>query len=308
VHGPTALAACRSCDPRAGIDDEVYTSAFWYGADFRPYLNSNGSPAGYAGEAWAQSLTFDIDREGNVEAALADARKLVSYHIDELGVPPEAITVFWSGAKGFAVELNTGLWLPLASINFPAIAREFCEGIASAAGVVIDPIVYTRVQPLRAPNSRHPKTGLHKRRIDTDVFLDGITAKGVLDLARSPEPFVLPSIDGIPSTDFLVARWDKARQAVESREADNAKRRAEIASGERAVSVNRLTRSFIAGEIERGERHRLLYSASRNLAEAGCPLAAIRGLLFEPADQSGLPPKDIEHGIACGFRDAQGAT
>lgn len=307
VHGPTALTAYRCCDPRADVDREAYLSGFWFGADFAEHLSGTGSPAGFTGEAWSPSLTFDIDREGDVEAALTDARKLVAAMLDSYAVPFEAVTVFWSGYKGLAIDLATALWRPRAAVDFPAIAREFCESIARAAGVAIDPAVYGKVQPLRAPNSRHPKSGLYKRRVEIEV-LDVITPRGIRDLARAPAPFDPPNLADIPSADFLAAHWDAARRVVESRAADAERRRAEIASGDRIATVNRRTRDFLACEIDEGDRHRLLFSAARNLAEIGCPLRAVRELLTKPAIDSGLTPRDVERGIRCGFDAATGAA
>jgi hypothetical protein len=68
--------------------------------------------------------------------------------------------------------------------------------------------------------------------------------------------------------------------------------------------VNKLTRAFLNGEVEAGDRHRLLYSAAANLAELGCPLSAVRALLTEPALDTGLPPKDVARQIECGHAAA----
>ena len=68
--------------------------------------------------------------------------------------------------------------------------------------------------------------------------------------------------------------------------------------------MNKLTRAFLNGEVEAGDRHRLLYSAAANLAELGCPLSAVRALLTEPALDTGLPPKDAARQIECGHAAA----
>jgi hypothetical protein len=68
--------------------------------------------------------------------------------------------------------------------------------------------------------------------------------------------------------------------------------------------VNKLTRAFLNGEVEAGDRHRLLYSAAANLAELGCPLSAVQALLTEPALDTGLPPKDVARAIENGHAAA----
>jgi hypothetical protein len=75
-------------------------------------------------------------------------------------------------------------------------------------------------------------------------------------------------------------------------------------NGERAASVNKLTRAFLAGDVDVGDRHRMLYSAAANLAELGCPLPAVRALLTEPALDLGLPPKDVARAVENGHAAA----
>jgi hypothetical protein len=169
--------------------------------------------------------------------------------------------------------------------------------------VAVDTGVFDRVRAFRAPNSRHPKTGLHKRFVPVEI-LDVVTVKGLLDMARTPEPFDVPSTDGVESADFLVAVWDQAGRAVAEKAAAAEQRRLELGNGDRAATLNRKTRAFLDGDVEVGERHSRLYSAAANLAELGCPLLAVRALLTERALDLGLPPKDVERAIVNGHAAA----
>ena len=126
------------------------------------------------------------------------------------------------------------------------------------------------MRALRAPNSRHPKTGLHKSFLPVDL-LDALSVDDVLACSQRPEPFEPPSLDGIESGDFLVADWDRAALAVAAKTAAIEQRLHGHADGERKGTVNQLTRSFLAGEVTVGNRHRVLFSAAANLAEIGCP-------------------------------------
>jgi hypothetical protein len=135
-------------------------------------------------------------------------------------------------------------------------------------------------------------------------ILDTVTAAGVLDMARTPEAFDPPSTAGVESADALADVWDRAAETVSARAAATEQRRQEVARGERALTVNRLTRAFLNGAVAVGERHKGLYSAAANLAEIGCPLPAVRALLTEPALNTGLPPTDVERAIDNGFARA----
>jgi hypothetical protein len=306
VDAATAFRAYCQCDGKAGVEREAYLSAFQFGADFAEHLARTGSPAGFAGSTWAPYLWCDVDRDesaGGIARALADTRRLVDTLDERFGVPRDVLLPFVSGGKGLHLGIPTALWAPPASGDFHAVARQFVETVAAEATVAVDAGVFDRVRAFRAPNSRHPKTGLHKRYVPVEI-LDAVTVSGVLDMARTPEPFDAPSTDGVGSADFLVAAWDRAARVVAEKAAVVEQRRHELANGDRAASVNKLTRAFLTGEVDVGDRHRLLYSASANLAELGCPLPAVRALLTEPALDLGLPPKDVARQIECGHAAA----
>jgi hypothetical protein len=306
VHAPTAFTAYCRCDAKAGVEREAYLSAFQFADDFAEHLARTGSPAGFAGSTWSPFVWLDVDRDeaaGGVARALADTKRLVDTLDERFGVPRGVLVPFVSGGKGMHLGIPTALWSPPASADFHAVARQFAETIAGAAGIAVDVGVFDRVRAFRAPNSLHPKTGLHKRYVPVDV-LDAVTVNGVLTLARTPEPFDVPSTDGVESADMLVAVWEGAVRAVAEKAAAAEQRRVEIASGGRAAGVNKLTRAFLAGDVDVGDRHRLLYSASANLAELGCPLPAVRALLTDPALDLGLPPKEVARQIECGHAAA----
>jgi hypothetical protein len=306
VEAARAFAAYCACDARAGVDREAYLSAFQFDDGFAEHLARTGSPAGFTGSTWAPFVWLDVDRDepaGGVSRALADTRQLVDTLDERFGVPRGVLVPFVSGSKGLHLGIPTALWLPPASADFHAVARQFAETIAAAAGVAVDAGVFDRVRAFRAPNSRHPKTGLHKRFVPVEI-LDAVTVDGVLGMARTPEPFEVPGTDGVESADMLVAAWDKAARAVANKSAAAEQRRLEVISGDRAGGVNRQTRAVLAGDVEVGDRHRLLFSSAANLAELGCPLSAVLALLTEPGLDLGLPPKVVARQIECGHAAA----
>jgi hypothetical protein len=79
------------------------------------------------------------------------------------------------------------------------------------------------------------------------------------------------------------------------------------------ATLNRQTLDFIRDGANVGDRHRLLFSASANLAEFGCPPALAHALLTEPALDCGLSPSEVRRQIDCGLShhtatDEQGAA
>jgi hypothetical protein len=300
--GP-ALGAYAACDPRAEIHREAYLSAFTYGEDFRSYLAETGSCRGFAGPCWSPWVWWDLDSPDDVSQALADARRLVAHLLQRYPVlDEEDLLVFFSGSKGFHVGLPT-FWCPAPSLAFPRVARRFAEEIAGECGASIDAGVYDRVRCFRAPNSRHPKTGLHKRRFAVEELLH-LTAERIRRLAERPEPFGLPEVN--TDNGRAALDWSECVRAVEQEAEEKARRRADGGCG--PVTLNRATLAFICDGAGVGDRHRLLFSAAANLAEFGCPPALAHALLTEAALDSGLPPREVARQIDCGLAHAPAPT
>jgi hypothetical protein len=304
VDADAALDAYRRCDARARADEESYVGVFRFGEDFATHLARVRSTAGFAGRTWATHVWLDIDRlpeQGGVARAISDSQRLVATLEERYLVPVEALAPFISGGKGCHIGLPTTLWSPAGGEGFHEVTREFATRIAAAADVMIDKSIYDRVRAFRAPNSRHPKTGLHKRFVPPQQF-GLLSLDDAMRLAASPAPFEWPDLTGESKLPSLVAEWQAATEAVAARRAAMDDRLRAIADGTEAVRVNRLTLDLIRGErVEVGDRHRVIYSAARNLAEAGAPRHLVVGLLREAALDTGLPPREVDRQLECGF-------
>jgi hypothetical protein len=297
VDAAAAFAAYCGCDPRAEVGREGYLSAFTYPEDFRRHLEETGSTRDYGGPCWAPWLWWDLDRENELDRALADARRLAAGILERYTVlDDDDLLLFFSGSKGAHVGLPV-TWGPAPSVIFNRAARRFAEGVAAAAGVSIDTGVYDKVRLLRAPNSRHPKTGLHKRRLSLDELFH-LSTDRVRELARAPVPFDPPAVT--VTNDRAAADWQATLREVEREAAAQAERHAATTNG--TPRLNRATLAFIREGADHGDRHRLLFSAAANLAEFACPPPLAHALLTEAALDAGLTPRDVHRQIECGLK------
>lgn len=288
------LAYCE-CDEKADTGAESYLSAFCFGDAFCRYIEKNRKTKGYTGETYSSWLWFDIDREDDFEQATIDARRLACGLGDRYAIDDELL-VFFSGSKGFHLGLPTSLWEPLPGLSFSAYCRAFAESIASLFKVGIDESVYDRVRAFRAPNSKHPKTGLHKRRVLVDELLH-LEPSRLRSMASEPEPFDLPRTPR--ASQQAIADWKAAVDAVDHKQAEIASRRP---LGCCPSSLNRSTLDFIREGSAAGDRARSLFSAAANLAEFGCSFELASALLSESALDSGLQPSEVRRQIECGIR------
>jgi len=296
VDHAAAFAAYAAADPRCELDKESYLSAFRFAADFRDHLDGTGSTAGFSGPCWSPWLWFDLDSE-QLHYAHQDAGALAAFLVERYGIDPGELLIFFSGVKGFHLGLPAVLWSPAPSLDFHRTARRFAERPAELASVTIDTGVYDKVRAFRAPNSKHPKSGLHKRRLTYDELLGPLAA--ILELAKAPAPFAVPEPTGTSET--AAADWQTAADQVKRESEAQAARRT---AGNGSATLNRATLDFIRTGAATGDRHRLLFSAAANLAEFACPAALAVALLEESALDSGLPPKDIRRQIECGLAAA----
>jgi hypothetical protein len=306
VSAVAVLEAYSRCEDRARVQEESYLSAFYFNEGFREHLKTAQTTRGFQGATWSPWIWFDIDREpseGGIDKALADVRRLGETLVGKFAVPEEQLVSFFSGSKGFHLGCPTSLWAPAGGPAFHRLARAFAEIVAGEAQIRIDTGIYDAVRAFRAPNSRHPKTGLHKRFIPSGQ-LGVLTSEDILDLARSPAPFELPVDFEVGSFDRLVAAWQEAEAHVASQDAAAAQRRA--AGPDAAVHVNQLTLDVIRGcNVAVGDRHRSIYSAARNLADCGASRELTVGLITEGARDLGLTPSEVARQIDCGWKDAQ---
>jgi hypothetical protein len=288
-----AFAAYAGCDEKANVQSEAYLSAFQFGSEFRQHLEMTRSTKDYAGLCCAAWHWFDIDREDDLEDATTDARRLSCFLLERYSLDDDALLLFYSGSKGYHVGLPTALWKPESSNEYHRIARQFAERLAELASVEIDTGVYDKVRAFRAPNSRHPKTGLYKRRLSCEELL-GLKLEAIQRMAAEPEPFELPTLPA--RNQHAVDDWQAAIEQV-AKQAES--RRQHKAEG--TVRLTNETRHFICEGAENGDRHRALFRAAANLAELDCPRALAHELLTESGLDCGLKPSDVKRQIDCGL-------
>ena len=176
--------------------------------------NGTEKPAinGPCGADW---LFWDIDRPDDLAIALRDARRLAGAILDRYReLDDDDLLVFLSGGKGVHVGIPTGSGSPSprrASMRPPS-----CSPWLTASGPRSSSMasIYSKTRLFRAPNSRHPKTGLFKRRLALDE-LTHLKPEAIVELARHPEPFRVPRRAGaVPDRGRRLAEARPGRRAA----------------------------------------------------------------------------------------------
>ncbi|VTR91692.1 DNA primase, small subunit OS=Rhodopirellula baltica SWK14 GN=RBSWK_05111 PE=4 SV=1 [Gemmata massiliana] len=298
VSAEALFRAYHECD-EVNIEREAFGTVYQYpAAEYGAHVRRAGSPKGYDGPAACCRLVWDIDRP-DLGAALADARKLVTYLLDRYKAHAEnGLGIYFSGAKGFHVTLVAlPGFHPL--VHVPALVKLLCLTIARKAGATIDSAVYDRQRLFRLPNTRHPRTGLHKRFLEPEELFR-LNADRVRELARNPAGYGVPVV--CEDSETLADDWCDAEAQIIRAAPIGVSGVARREAPSSAPTVPKFVRDFIGfGDITDTGRAVTLFRCAAVLSESGTPPAVVRGLLEEPALKSGLDPREVEKQLAAGI-------
>ena len=296
VQAERLYAAFHELDDRTTPDREAYGTVFQYPhREYVAHVGRVGSPRGYDGPAACSRLVWDIDREADPAAALADARALARFVLGRYG--EAGFGVYWSGQKGYHLSLVAPPGFhPLPHV--PDVVKALCLAVARLAGVRVDGGVYDRQRLFRLPNSRHPYTGLYKRFLDPDDLFR-LDAGRVRDAARHAAGFAVPTVAELNPT--LEADWLDAEHRVLAGTPTGTTATTPRRAPSSCPMVPMYVRNFIGfADIQDPGRAVTLFRCAAVLAEGGTPPAVIRGLLEEPDLKSGLDTAEVEKQLAAG--------
>ncbi len=212
--------------------EECYASIFHFADDILLFLAEHrvdGRPsiAGYDGRVWAPFLPLDIDAhppDTAPAAALDLARRTYDVLVERWQVPPAAVHVYFSGAKGFHLLIDTrafGRVAPTRDLHrlFSRLRLDILRMLPDAARPSFDLAIGDKVRLLRLPNTRHAGSGLYKVPLSAEELRTCPMAE-IQALARAPRPLpgvtaagLLP-VEAVQAVPALVEMFGRARRAL----------------------------------------------------------------------------------------------
>ena len=301
-------ALCEGSDASL-LGQASFLSAYAFGPGFREYVQSGdggkkvGSVAGYSGVAYSPFLPFDIDRESedgtpDLERARQDTARLHEALVRR-GVPATDVLVFFTGNRGFHVQVPAGLFDARPTKGFAAIAGRVCKTIADDVGVILDHHMYSRLQSMRSPNSRHEKSGLFKVRLTLEE-LTTLPISDIIRLAGQPRPFPSPPMTSGPIAG-LVSLWSESERANQTAAAARSQ---PVPNAEGFHGITKETWDFLINGAREGERADRTFKAAANLSDFTSVEDLITALMARPTALCGLPPAEADGHIASAIRRA----
>ncbi len=184
-----------------------YATYFFYSDEIHTYMSaqppgSTSTLAGFTGKVWAPYFPMDLDNP-DLRLVLESVKNLASFFLHRWQVDPNGIQIYFSGAKGFHLMLNTRLFgritpsksLPLL---FDSIRRHIAQELPSEHRETVDLGIKDRVRLLRLPNTIHERSGLYKVLIPLEE-LNRIHPKEVKELARKTRSLQVTDETGLVS-------------------------------------------------------------------------------------------------------------
>ena len=172
-----------------------YTSVYDHGPDFEDYVKERGTCKGYKGAVRPRGAHFDIDRP-ELADAIRDTRRLGSRLVNDYGMPPEMIRFYFSGSKGFHVEVPSECFGGIeASVNAPEKVKNLALRILD--GMKTDTAVYDHNRLWRSPNTINSKTGLYKVPLSYDEVMN-LAVEDIEGLARGRRSVAHGAPDPVP--------------------------------------------------------------------------------------------------------------
>jgi hypothetical protein len=201
---------------------EVYRSIFSFSEDLVTYAATHTSRRGvcpsvegYPGEALPTRVHVDTDHE-DAGVSLGEARRILRHLIEVWEIDAEAITLHYSGNKGFHVEIGApifGCFEPSTDAH-RRIKRLVLRLLAGLDLTTFDPDNYNKDRLWREPNTINGKSGRYKIPLTADELFT-LTIEKISGLATARREIErLPDDEWLPRPE-LVALWQETARPEE---------------------------------------------------------------------------------------------
>lgn len=184
-----------------------------FSADIIKYQNAHKkSLRGYNGLCYSDFLPIDIDNEEHPERSLESCRELLQYLEQKYDVPIKAVRIYFSGSKGFHLEIPTILFGDIKPTLY--IPRIFKNIVKSFNFNDVDTKIYHINGMWRLSNSINSKSGLYKIPL-TYNDINTLTYDQICHKAQVPNKTIIwTAFDDWDSIDDLKHLWKQSIPAT----------------------------------------------------------------------------------------------
>ena len=252
---------------------EWYSSYVFYDSDVIVYWDENGRIGGFKGDVCSEIVPIDID-SSDLDESLRICRELTErlWHVFE--VDKNNINIFFSGNKGYHVELSSSLF----GIT-PTPHSEFCKRlkwICTELHDEIDEALYKPHMQYRVGNTINAKSGLYKIPITYDE-LHSLSTAEIQELAKSSRIIENQCFHDCTVNDTLESMWIQSEEEVQKSHPDT-------------LSTPTFTLNIPNG-VPQGERNAQCFNIALNCKSYGKTIDETKELIF-CWNQTNNPPEE----------------
>ncbi len=202
--------------------EDCYRSLFYYNSDILTHLISAGSVSGFHGKTGIDKIIWDFDNE-DLNVSQKDALSLIERLITEYDLRKEEIGIFFSGRKGFAIEINVNGIVGLDGVlheNIPIFTKKFCTKLAEDLES-FDRVIYNINRLYRINGTLHQKTSVVKgnevRLFKTSLSYDQLKNLKVEDIKEYCIELHLPlEVESIAKPEKLSWLMEEIKKNVDN--------------------------------------------------------------------------------------------
>lgn len=158
------------------LDKDWYVSLFRYTEEHKKYVEETGSVSGIR-DTLTNNLYFDFDSKSDLENARNDAL-VTANRLLEKGIPEDAIRCYFTGNKGFSLEVSINEYL--TPDQFKSVVFNLAGDLDTFDRVVNDP---NRI--VRLANTKHQTSGLYKINLSPEE-LTSLPIEDIKKIAKNP--------------------------------------------------------------------------------------------------------------------------
>jgi Primase C terminal 1 (PriCT-1) len=280
-----------------------FATYFFFSDELLTYMSaqsdtSSPSISGYEGKVWAPFVPIDLDHLELMPAQEA-AKRLGAFLLEKWGVSSDALQIYFSGAKGFHLMLDTRLFgrvMPSKHLPtvFDSLRRHLAQEIPESLRETIDLSIKDRVRLLRLPNTIHENSKLYKVILNP-TELDQLSTEELRELARTPRALKLTDETGflsradVPTNPAAAEMFDRIR-----RQSTRLTRKPFAYSFRRPPDLSRLefpcagVQKMWESHIEHGQRNNCAIRLASELRLLGLTADEAEEKLVEWNDRNGI--------------------
>ena len=260
--------------------NDIFTSYLRYPKEYFDYWKENkGSVAKYKGNCYSDCLPIDLDCE-DLNDALIECQNLISMLVNKSGVNSNCLGIFFSGSKGFHIEVPTVLFGDIKpSDNLPYIFKEIPKILDVKYH---DTTIYYRNALWRFPNTINTKSGLYKIPLSVNQ-INNRTIEDIKLLAREP-------VEGWKPVDY--EDWDSINELVEIwAKAEEKNRERKKPAKEYIFNGKGGNNSHTHEGVSEGNRNKRAFEIARELKRGGLKVNEVKDYIVNDWNPKNNPPE-----------------